>query len=168
MTLITFQGGKPLMKEDGTIGAEQACCCGKCAVPCPDYCCPDNAPDFQYRPIPGFYSAGAPIAVTGFGDFDCNRSPQVLQQSDFGFYCTEGGEPADFIEGDLGQHGAMFEIVLELTANLVCDEIDADHPTEPGCGRNCRLTDVEVSFTGDTDAPCFDPTSVVFMVCPPC
>jgi len=27
MTLITFEDGRPLKKEDGTIGTEQACCC---------------------------------------------------------------------------------------------------------------------------------------------
>ena len=30
MTLITFEDGKPLMKDDGKIGTEQACCC-ECA-----------------------------------------------------------------------------------------------------------------------------------------
>lgn len=30
MTLITFEDGKPLKKEDGTIGTEQSCCCGGC------------------------------------------------------------------------------------------------------------------------------------------
>ena len=29
MTLITFQNGKPVMR-DGAVGTEQACCCGKC------------------------------------------------------------------------------------------------------------------------------------------
>jgi hypothetical protein len=33
MTLITFQDGKPLMK-DGKIGTEQECCCKKCQGPC--------------------------------------------------------------------------------------------------------------------------------------
>ena len=35
MTLITFQDGKPVMKDDGTIGTEQACCCAG-AGECPD------------------------------------------------------------------------------------------------------------------------------------
>jgi hypothetical protein len=30
MTLITFEDGKPLMKDDGKIGTEQECCCGDC------------------------------------------------------------------------------------------------------------------------------------------
>jgi len=36
MTLITFEDGKPLMKEDGKIGTEQACCCGGGEAGC---CC---------------------------------------------------------------------------------------------------------------------------------
>jgi hypothetical protein len=34
MTLITFEDGKPLKKEDGTIGTEQACCCNVCGTDC--------------------------------------------------------------------------------------------------------------------------------------
>jgi hypothetical protein len=30
MTLITFEDGKPLMKEDGKVGTEQECCCCRC------------------------------------------------------------------------------------------------------------------------------------------
>jgi hypothetical protein len=36
MTLITFEDGKPLMKDDGKIGTEQECCCGQCEA------CPEN------------------------------------------------------------------------------------------------------------------------------
>ena len=45
MTLITFQDGSPVMKDDGTIGTEHACCC----------CC--TAGDTQYAP-------GATVSVT--------------------------------------------------------------------------------------------------------
>ena len=41
MTLITFEDGKPLMKDDGKIGTEQACCCeqvGACCVPPKEPC----------------------------------------------------------------------------------------------------------------------------------
>jgi hypothetical protein len=39
MTLITFSDGEPLMKEDGTVGTEQACCCEQdCSNPSPGCC----------------------------------------------------------------------------------------------------------------------------------
>jgi hypothetical protein len=42
MTLITFQDGKPLMKDDGKIGTEQECCCEegceRCESPIPEAC----------------------------------------------------------------------------------------------------------------------------------
>lgn len=37
MTLITFEDGKPLMKEDGKIGTGQECCCEQVCV-CPVGC----------------------------------------------------------------------------------------------------------------------------------
>lgn len=50
MTLITFQDGKPVMKEDGTIGTEQACCCVEESCIFGACCGPDtflNGPAFE-------------------------------------------------------------------------------------------------------------------------
>lgn len=125
-----------------------------CVVPCPDYC-PPAFPDIQLPPIPAFYTGGAPPTPPSYGFYSCSPSGgecpgrSVGQTWDFVYVCD----------------GSSHWFVLHLCADLECDDIVADHPDSPGCGRSCRLVDPVVWFEGDTGGPCFDPSLITFMYC---
>ena len=147
MTLITFQDGSPILK-DGKIGTEQACCCGKCAVPCPDYCCPEG--ELGGFPPNGVFYLGDASQLSFTNVYDCEASPQ-----------------ADlFFEGTIDCGGDLYSLDIQVTGDISCAEIDADHPTEPGCGRNCTILNPDI--VASTSAPCFDPANIVLLYCPEC
>lgn len=161
MALITFQNGEVVLR-DGKVGTESGCCCGQCAQPCPDYCgCEEPSPSAGLPPIPAFYSGGYPIGAPSYGFYDCAgitnstancQGRSACQAWEFEFLCD----------------GTPYQILIEISADLVCSGTDADHPTHPGCGTNCQLQNIDMVVTGDIDAPCYDEANIVFMQCPPC
>jgi hypothetical protein len=94
MTLITFQDGKPLMKDDGQIGTEQECCCDDAAPS--DSCCgwsceyvadivfpdiedPEDIPDISTAMIAAgwFFRDGVGYVKVITGEVDCDDPESV-------------------------------------------------------------------------------------------
>lgn len=152
MTRVTFQNGKVLFR-DGKAGTEAGCCCGGCKVPCPDYCCPGSEGG-GFPPLPVYYSGSIP-APQSANYCEPNPCPagNAYAQNDFQIVC--GGD--------------TYNLTLQMCADITCSETDADHPTDPGCGRNCTLVDPVVTLITDPAPPCYDEANIVFLYCPdPC
>lgn len=157
MTLITFQDGRVVFGQPDKVGTEQACCCGKCAAPCPDYCCPES--EGGGFPVPLAYYNGTTSFPTFSGNY-CETFP--------GDPCPERNAKAVNVY-DLVCDGTTYTIEITTCATISCSEIDSEHPTNPGCGRNCTVSDPVVTVTGDPFPPCYDEANIVFLYCPdPC
>jgi hypothetical protein len=94
MTLITFQDGKPVLKDDGKIGTEQECCCddaapsGSCCgwscdyvadIIFPDIEDPEDIPDISAGMIAAgwVFSEGVGYVKTITGEVDCDDPESV-------------------------------------------------------------------------------------------
>lgn len=118
MTLITFQGGKPLMR-DGKVSTESGCCCGNTACCKPDGTCEGGLTKAQCEAC-GYscyevYTPDNPEdpceeGYTKNGAGDCERTRTVTICAQCGGTCTP-----------LGPCGTFYPVACE------------DSPCAPGC-----------------------------------
>lgn len=83
MTLITFEDGKPLMKDDGTIGSEQACCC--CPSACGENCQQTVTVNFSAG---GFNGQIVYTVADGGKLLDFNEMPEFYNLASSFIFCA--------------------------------------------------------------------------------
>lgn len=118
MTLITFENGKPLIKEDGTIGTEQSCCCNRCGD-CIQIDYVWSIPEFELGTAYTFTGSVKIRSVDGTplgGEIQCYSDPDVVSV-DIGIF---SGRKMVLNYGDLIQ--SPFEVVNSII-EFVCDDM---------------------------------------------
>jgi hypothetical protein len=115
MTLITFEDGRPLKKEDGTIGTEQACCCcGGCIQIDYVYSIPEEAIGTAYT-----FSGSVKIrSVDGTpfgGEIQCFSDPDVVSV-DLGIFSGRKMtlNYGDLLQSPFGPSKATLEFVCDV------------------------------------------------------
>lgn len=188
MTLISWDGGKPVLKN-GKIGAEQGCCCnqGGGGGPGPDGCgCPAVTITFNitvvipeadasndpsgagYTLVPaGTYTATLVLEFSGL--------TQISEASCLWYKCADTDQATAHgitvvVSYPDGSTIPQFEILFEpegvdqpATENGPCSPQGSEHAvgsTTPNAGWTIVAPRVVVNVPGDPDAPCEWPESM--------